>query len=257
MNNIETTEELMLFLINLFGESFPQSAILKGGMTLRLLDSPRYTNELDYVFIPYKSKKEIEESILKVLDDVDGLTYTHNLNSKCLRIKVKYNNLLTQIEVNVAEDCPSVSVTTASMAINTGQLSRVVRIMDYSVSMAHKLAVWNERNLVRDLYDLYFYYVFLKILPDISTLEERLKNIASIKQNKNPKVMDMAALLQKLRSALQALTTKDINELADYLPAEDLPGLEMKLKTNLLKLCDEIELTTTNSQSYMSVLQIP
>jgi hypothetical protein len=31
MNNIETTEELMLFLINLFGKKFPQSAILKGG----------------------------------------------------------------------------------------------------------------------------------------------------------------------------------------------------------------------------------
>jgi len=46
MSNIETTEELMLFLIHLFGENFPQSAILKGGMTLRLLDSPRYTNDL-------------------------------------------------------------------------------------------------------------------------------------------------------------------------------------------------------------------
>ena len=247
MNNLETTEELMLFLINLFGEKFPQSAILKGGMTLRLLDSPRYTNDLDYVFIPYKSKKEIVERILKVLDDIDELTYTHNLNSKCLRFKVKYNNLLTQIEINVAQDCPSVSASTASMAINTGQLSRVIRIMDYSVSMAHKLAAWNERKLVRDLYDLYFYYVFLKILPDMSTLEERLKNIATTKYNKNPKVMDMTALLQKLRSALQALTTKDINELADSLPTENLPGLEMRLKANLLKLCDAIELIIKNS----------
>jgi len=51
MPDIKTTEDLMLFLINLFGEKYPQSAILKGGMALRLLDCPRFTNDLDYIFI--------------------------------------------------------------------------------------------------------------------------------------------------------------------------------------------------------------
>jgi predicted nucleotidyltransferase component of viral defense system len=247
MNNIETTEGLMLFIINLLGESFPQSAILKGGMTLRLLDSPRYTNDLDYTFIPYKSKKEILESILKVLDSIDSLTYTYSLNSKCLRIKVEYNSLLTQIEVSVAKECPSISLSTASMAATTGQLSRVIRVMDYSVSMSHKLAAWNERNLVRDLYDLHFYYVFLNTLPNLDTLEKRLKNVASTKRNKNPKVMSINELLQKLRSTLQELNAEDIHELADYLPAEDLPGLEMRLKANLLRLSDKIELIMIES----------
>ena len=38
MADIGNNEDLMLFLINLFGQKFPQSAILKGGMALRLLD---------------------------------------------------------------------------------------------------------------------------------------------------------------------------------------------------------------------------
>jgi len=148
---------------------------------------------------------------------------------------------MTQIEVNVAEECPSVSVSTAAIATATGQLGRIIRIMDYPVAMAHKLAAWNERNLVRDLYDLHFYYVFLKTLPNIYTLEERLKNIASTTRNKNPRSMTINELLQKLRSTLQNISDKDIHELADYLPAEDLPGLEMRLKANLLRLCDDIK----------------
>ena len=72
MADINTVEELMLFIINLFGEHFPQSAILKGGMALRLLDCPRFTNDLDYVFIPYKSKNDIVDDVCKLLDSVDG-----------------------------------------------------------------------------------------------------------------------------------------------------------------------------------------
>jgi len=39
MNDIKTTEELMLFIINLFGESFPQSAILQAGLHWRMPSS--------------------------------------------------------------------------------------------------------------------------------------------------------------------------------------------------------------------------
>jgi len=241
MMNIDTVEGLMLFLINLFGEHFPQSAILKGGMTLRLLDSPRYTNDLDYVFIPYKSKKDIKQGVLALLDSVDDLNYTYNMNSKCLRIKIEYNQIHTQVEINVAEECQSTSTSTASMAAATGQLSRIIRVMDYSVAMAHKLAAWNERQLVRDLYDLYYYYAFLTAIPDIGILQERLKSVASTPRNKNPKTMTLEQLIEKLRDKLERLNAGQIQEMADYLPADNLPGLELKLKSNLLKLCNELE----------------
>ncbi len=240
MADINTAEELMLFIINLFGEHFPQSAILKGGMALRLLDCPRFTNDLDYVFIPYKSKNDIVDDVCKLLDSVDGLNYTYNLNSKCLRIKINYNNILTQVEINVAKDCPSVPISTESLAVVASQLSRVVRIMDYRVSMAHKLAAWNERRLVRDLYDLNFYYSFLKVLPDDEVLKGRLKKVASTKNNKNPKCMSVKQLIDSLRSTLLDLSPNDINELADYITKENRAGLDVRLRANLLKFCDDL-----------------
>ena len=241
MADIKTTDDLMLFLINLFAERFPQSAILKGGMALRLLDCPRYTNDLDYIFIPFLSKKDIVNDICKLLKKVPNLTFEYGLNSKCLRIKIYYNNLSTQVEINVAEDCPSVPISTATLSSTTGQLSSVIRIMDYSVSMAHKLAAWNERRLIRDLYDLQFFYSFLKILPDLNVLVKRLEKVVSTPHNKIPKKMSLEQLIQCLRSTLQEISAEDINELSDYLPPKSLPGLEVRLKANLLKLCDEIE----------------
>lgn len=40
-------------------EDFKNHAILKGGMVLKLLGSTRKTLDLDYTFVPFKSKKEI------------------------------------------------------------------------------------------------------------------------------------------------------------------------------------------------------
>lgn len=241
MPDIKTTEDLMLFLINLFGEKFPQSAILKGGMALRLLDCPRFTNDLDYLFIPFSSKNDIVGDICRLLDEQEGLTYKHYLNSKCLRISVERNGVMTQIEINVAKTCPSVAISTSALASRTGQLSRIIKIMDYRVSMAHKFAAWNERKLVRDLYDLNFYYTFLKVLPDPEILCERLRKVSSTKRNKNPKSMSLKQLIESLRLTLNELDSEDINELADYLPVGNLPGLEVRLRANLLKFCDELE----------------
>lgn len=99
---------------------------------------------------------------MSVLDDIDGLTYEHSMNSKCLRIRVQYGELSTQIEANVAEEFPATSVSTATVSRQQGMLGRVVQVASYDVSMANKLAAWNERALVRDLYDLYFLYTMVK-----------------------------------------------------------------------------------------------
>ena len=240
MVDIKTIEELMLFLINLFGEKFPQSAILKGGMALRLLDCPRFTNDLDYIFIPFTSKKDIVTDVCRVLDEVENLKYTYSMNSKCLRIKLNYDDLLTQIEINVAEKCPAVAVSTASLVTGKGQLAHIVRIMDYNVAMANKLAAWNERGLVRDLYDLNFFYSFMKVTPDMNTLLKRLEDVSSTRLKKNPNKMSLQELIQQLRTVLEKLSPDDINELSDYLPANTLPGLDVKIKANLFQMCEEL-----------------
>lgn len=238
--DIKNRDDLMIYLINLIGEEFPQSAILKGGMSLRLLNSPRFTNDLDYVFMPYKSKKEILDNVCSLFDSIDNLEYTYSLNSKCLRFKLNYKEIKTQVEINVSEYCPSVPISTAEVSSQSNQLSRIVRVMDYSVAMAHKFAAWNEKKLIRDLFDLYFFYVFIKVLPDLDTLKKRLQKVSSTPRNKNPKQMNLKQLLNKLDKVLSKLSSNDMNELLDYLPNNSLTGLETKIKVNLLKMADDL-----------------
>ena len=240
MPDITTVEGLMIFLINTFSEKFPQSAILKGGMCLRLLDCPRLTNAIDYVFIPYSSKKDILKSVLALLDEIDGLTYEYSMNSKCLRIRVKYGELTTQIEANVANECSATSASTVGLARQLGLLGRIVQITSYDVAMASKLAAWNERLLVRDLYDLYFYYVMVQAMPNLNVLEKRLQKVASTPRNKNPKQMTLEQLVSKLRHTLTSLSSEDMLELADYLPGDELQSLEIKIRAQLLLFCDAL-----------------
>lgn len=243
MPDITTVEGLMIFLINTFSERFPQSAILKGGMCLRLLDCPRLTNDIDYVFIPYSSKKEILQRVLAVLDEIDGLTYDYSMNSKCLRIRVRYGELATQIEANVAKEYPATAISTAGISRQQGLLGRIVQVSSYDVSMANKLAAWNERALVRDLYDLYFLYTMVQSMPNMTVLEKRLGKTGSTPRNRNPKRMTLDQLLAKLRTRLASLSAEDMLELSDYLPGDELQGLETKIRAQLLQLCDALERT--------------
>ena len=71
----KSLEKLMVEVMNLFSERFSQQAILKGGMVLKLLGSLRNTNDLDYVFVPYSSKKDISGRILEVLSDLPEQSY--------------------------------------------------------------------------------------------------------------------------------------------------------------------------------------
>jgi len=240
MDNINSEEGLLSYLIGLIADEFKESAILKGGMSLRLFDSPRYTNDIDYVFVPFKSKKEIVGDLLALLDNIDNLTYSYSMNSKALRIKVKYNKLNTQIEANVAEKCPSIPMSTVSLTQKHNQLGRIISIMDLSVSMAHKLAAWNERHLIRDLYDIQFYSNNLNIKPDIDILTKRLNKISSTAKNKNQKKMSLLEFINKLKNCAEQLSSKDMSELKDYLPKNEIVGLEFRLKSNLIKLCEEL-----------------
>lgn len=241
MPEITTNEGLMIFLINLFAEKFPQSAILKGGMSLRLLECPQLTNDIDYIFIPFKSKKDIVAEIISLLDEIENLDYQYSLNSKCLRIKISYGEFATQIEANVAMECPTTSISTTSIARENGLLGQVVQVVSYETAMANKLAAWNERHLVRDLFDLYFYYSRVRVMPDTTVLRERLKKISSNLRNKNPKSMTLMQLIGKLKKRLESLSADDMLEIADYMPSDELSGLEIKIRTQLLQLCSQLE----------------
>jgi hypothetical protein len=120
-------------------------------------------------------------------------------------------------------------------------LGRIVSIVSYPVAMANKLAAWNERLLVRDLFDLYFYYSMVKAMPDMTVLGQRLGQVASTPRNRNPRRMTLPQLIVKLRDRLVSLSPDDMLELADYLPIGDLEGLDTRIRVQLLQFCDALE----------------
>ena len=76
---INKEQALLAKIIDLFARKFDKNAILRGGMVLRILGSQRLTSDLDYVFVPYKSKKDIIPEILNCLKSIEGATFDYTL----------------------------------------------------------------------------------------------------------------------------------------------------------------------------------
>jgi predicted nucleotidyltransferase component of viral defense system len=243
MIDIDSPEGLMVWLMNYLADTFGNSAVLKGGMELRLLDCPRHTNDIDYVFVPFSSKKDIGERILRALRQVPELRVEHSINSKCLRCICEYRGMRTQIEVNVAEQCESQELTTATLARAHNQQGRIVRGMRFDMALAHKIAAWNERGLIRDLYDCAFMADILAVRPHRDTLVRRLAK-SEIRLGRRAKKVSMGIpdLISNLKDAVASLTPRAVEQqLQDFFIPEQLPGIEKKIRIGLRKLLDSLE----------------
>ncbi|PIR25798.1 MAG: hypothetical protein COX62_04675 [Deltaproteobacteria bacterium CG_4_10_14_0_2_um_filter_43_8] len=239
MIDIHSNEALMVWIINRMAELYPKNAILKGGMVLRLLDCPRYTNDLDYVFVPFSSKKEVYPLIKKLLQELPGAKIEAAFHSTSLRVSIQYQQYQTQIEVNVSKACKTEPISTSSLSKQNNQFPHIVSVMSFDVSLSNKLAAWNERGLIRDLYDIYFFHSILKIKPDKETLKVRLKNVHSQRKVKLPKQMTFKEFKERLMDQAKKLTQKDIDdELRDYLLLEERAGLDKKIKIALFQICE-------------------
>lgn len=242
---INSTEALMLWLMHHLTEVAGTKAVLKGGMTLRLLDCPRHTNDLDYVFIGFKSKKDIVPIIDKVLSKLAGATRQISLHSTSIRILIQYRGLSTQIESDVANKCKSQGLSTSSLAKPNNQLPRVISVMSLDWALANKLAAWNERGLMRDLYDVYFLHAVLDIMPDLKVLGNRLSKITYLGKARlaqGAKKMTLKEFLSKISHAVTHLTASGVEaELRDYFPPEELPGLVHKIKIGVKSLIEKLQ----------------
>ena len=244
MAEINSNEALMVWIMNRLSEVFNEHAILKGGMVLRLLDCPRYTNDLDYVFIPYTSNKDILPLIIKVLNELNDTKINYSFHSTCLRIMVVYKDFKIQIESTVDKYCKAIGLSTSSLAKPNNQLPRIIQVMSFDVALAHKMAAWNERNLMRDLYDIYFIHSVLNEMPDEEVLRKRLGAISytqGAQSKKQTKKMTIKEFLEKLTLAIEELTQKSLeNELRDYFNPIEFPGLDKKIKIGIRSLIDKI-----------------
>jgi hypothetical protein len=56
---MEEQQRLLAEVLDLFARRFDKHAVLRGGMVLRIPGCEQLTNDLDYVFVPYRSKKDV------------------------------------------------------------------------------------------------------------------------------------------------------------------------------------------------------
>ncbi len=234
---------LFLWVMHRFAEVFEDHAIMKGGMVLRLLDSPRLTNDIDYVFVPYESKKDIVEEIRSVLSEVDGAQVDIKLHSKMLRADFTVDAVSIQVEVNVALHCEAMPMATAGFARELGKPSQIVRVMSLPHALAHKLAAWNERRLWRDLYDTYFLKSQAGASPDLGVLDTRLAKIKSrLPKLKHKRSMTRTEFVEELRQAAQGLSDSALEqELVGLLPPDELAGLAVRIRVMVERLAQQID----------------
>jgi len=227
MKNFRNTEELLAWVINFFATEFGNNAIIRGGMALRLLNSPRYTNDIDYVFIPFTSKKKLKPLIEKKLSSVQGLDFSITLNSKVMDININYLSQSCQIEINVETKYESLPTSSSPVASLYGMPAKIVRIANLPIAFAHKIAAWNERELLRDLFDIYQHKAILRVEPNLEILQKRLANVRIYKNAKPAR--NLKALKEKLLFAADELNEREIQELKPLLPETELAGLHLRM----------------------------
>jgi predicted nucleotidyltransferase component of viral defense system len=248
MENIKSDEALRIWIINHLCDRQGEHAVLKGGMVLRLLGCPRYTNDLDYTFIPFNSKKEIVAPILEALKELQGVTIEHRIHSTNAQfdvvLKNNFGTFKTQVEANVAESCEAQQLSTFELSVQYEQTPRVILVMRFDVMLANKLAAWNERRLMRDLYDAYFMSKNMSPTPDMTVLKSRLQNIRYAKRvggKTMPKKISVSEFCDSLESTLKVLTADDLeNELRDYLDPQQFLGLDTKIRIALGNMIDQL-----------------
>lgn len=239
VSEISNRDSLFLFLIHTISEEFRDHAILKGGMVLRLLGSKRETLDLDYTLIPYSSKNEVLGDIENLFSKIEGLRYEIKVHSKMIRVIVYANKINAQVEINVANSIKSDIISTASLKTSKSTLTpRIIKIMSLDIALSHKIAAWNERRLLRDLYDIYYLFEVQNILPDESTLKERLDNFSSrLPTHKKIKKVTKEELFRDLKEQSDILNQKDIEkELEGILEDIELVGLAMRIKDSIHRL---------------------
>ena len=238
-----TPDGLFLWVAHRFAEVFEDHAILKGGIALRLFDCPGSTTDIDYVLVPIRSKKEVRDRIEEILGEIEGAEIEVAAHSKMLRASVRVDAAAIQVEVNVAVECPSMPVPTAGFALAQGQPSRIVRVMELDCTLAHKLAAWNERRLLRDLYDCYFLGGRLGVKPDLEVLARRLARVESrLPRLRKRKQMTRRELATELRAAADSLTEIALSdELAPILPADELVSLAARMRPTIVRIAERLE----------------
>lgn len=223
-----TREELLVRVMHALAEHCRASAILEGGMLLRLLNCPRATQDVDYVLLSDDSKKTLAPKLEKILASIDGVhVRAVRINSRGIFFDLETRDdpptrAAVEITVQSRVRLASESASTAQIARQYALPGRIVRTMALAEAFANKIAAVLERDNVRDWYDL---TQFEPLTPfDAGTLQARLATLEIAR--KKPRAYSGAEAAALLRAKLTRVTESTLAEgLYPLLPAGHRAGL--------------------------------
>ncbi len=236
-------EELLLKVMHLMSEHFKDKMILEGGMLLRLLNSPRATQDVDYLLVSKRSKKVLVAEIKGILSKLADIAIKDiELNSRGIFIDLECKDqpdIKAFLEINVVSTLlkPSTSISTVALAGKYSMTGRIVASMGLSEAFSHKIAAALQRESIRDLYDMTILEPLCEI--DMEVLRERLSKM-SIKRQKAKKIsLTEAAEMLKVRA--NAIDQKKIDrELGAWLSGGNLQGMDMIIRSTVLRVVQKI-----------------
>ncbi len=241
MDETKERELLLLRLMHLIAGKFRNTAVLKGGMVLRLLNSPRMTQDVDYVFTTKESRKIIWGQLKKLIEDERDLTIVDaQLNSRGIIVKVKSGNREVMLEIAVVDSLvlPPEQMTTTILSQQYQMPGQVITVMALSEAYANKIAACLERTTMRDLYDLTIYQGLTSF--DKTTLCKRLNQIQI--QRTKPRAVSFLEAAQMLRERNLALQKTDLEkELSGLVPSDFMVGGLNMMKNCINRICRELE----------------
>lgn len=211
-------DKALLKIIQDIARHFGPTAVLKGGMCLRLKGIPRFTNDADFCFQPFKRKKPFMDELIQLMNKSCDTQVEAKSDSTKLQILGKVFGTEVMVEVTAHEAFEPNSCDTSLLSKKYDLPTTIISIMPEEMSFADKLGAWYERRLSRDLYDIFIFYEYLKIVPDKEIL---LNRIGSPKFARNIKHHS------KLESVDQFLEfiKKECNELDPKQLEDELEGV--------------------------------
>jgi predicted nucleotidyltransferase component of viral defense system len=239
---MKSPEMLLAKVMNHLAERMKDRLVLKGGMLLRLHNSPRSTQDVDYVWISKDSKKKLVKEIESVLTSLDGIRIGEiEVNDKGVFVDffdaTTGEKGLLEMEVTTETQLPSEPMSTGPLGSRYALGARVIATMALPEAFAHKIAATLERDVARDLYDLSQMQALSSW--DEATLIERLAEV-SINRAK-PKALTPRQAAELLAKKLASLDQKRIEqELHPLLPKEYHAGVLSLIRAGVTRIVDKL-----------------
>lgn len=232
-------ETALLEVIQKISETFGPKAVLRGGMALRLQGISRSTIDADFSFqSSVHKKKDFGEELVNLITTLSDELIEVNYHSSIVQIIANVNSVKIIIEGSTSSAFEPTIISTAPIASRLKKQPAMISIMPNDMALAHKLAAWLERRLVRDLYDIYVLYDRLESTPDPEVLKARLEKINYLKGvAPRPKLRDSSEFLHFLKEQVKTLDPDVIeSQMRGMIDDRELNGIGIHIKNVLLAI---------------------